>query len=410
MMAAAEARAVWQRTINRYFVQEDAKRAPKLACCQSSSLTSKLVDAGPTTTADQDDQPDIGFLPSNGKPLFSDLCDDTRWWLHLQPIHGFQKDEEDSEDFDGRARELEAKDSDEAKDIKDIGMGGSYASMQIDDFGSSISKQLTELDLEPYSPWISNAKTDPWWRAMDKDEVASLVARKSLDHVDNCDLPLPQKLHVKQRSCSKIRCFNQKNPSPVKVQSQTLSRPPLWSHDSDPDETVGTCAASLEEYVPSKLRRNTYKEPYEVPNGDPCKSQLLEALRHSQTRAREAEKAAKRAREEKEHIIELFFRQASQLFAYEQWFHQWQLKACYLQAENTDQPIATPVPAIHPLMPHKGIIAQTKPHQNANTRWERRGPLWIDITKYTLAMALGFSLVGAGLLVGWTVGWLLPPF
>jgi len=40
-MAAAEAGAVWQRTANRCFVQEDAKRAPKLACCQSSSSSSK---------------------------------------------------------------------------------------------------------------------------------------------------------------------------------------------------------------------------------------------------------------------------------------------------------------------------------------------------------------------------------
>ncbi|KAI6702617.1 hypothetical protein NL676_011753 [Syzygium grande] len=417
-MAAAEARAVWQRTINRYFVQEDAKRAPKLACCQSSSLTSKQVDAGPTTTAHEGDHPDIGFLPSNGKPLFSDLHDDTRWWLHLQPIHGFQKDEEDGKNFDGREQELEAKDSEGAKDIKDIVMGGSYACMQIDDFGSSVSKQLTELGFEPDSPWISNAKTDPWWRVMDKTEVASWVAMKLLDRVENCDLPPPQKLHVKRRACSKIRCFDQDNPSHLKPQSRVLSRPPVWSHDSDPDETVGTCVASLGEYVPGELcSRNTYiggpediKEAYEVPDGDPCKSQLLEALRHSQTRAREAEKAAKRAHEEKEHIIELLFRQASQLFAYKHWFHQWQLKALYLQAGNTDQPVATPVPALHPWMPCKGIIARTKQLKNANTRQGERGPLWLDITKYAFAMALGLSLVGAGLLVGWTIGWLLPPF
>ncbi|XP_030540923.1 uncharacterized protein LOC115748551 isoform X2 [Rhodamnia argentea] len=417
-MAAAEARAVWQRTINRYFVQEDAKRAPKLACCQSSSVTSKQVDAGPTTTAHEGDHPDIGFLPSNGKPLFSDLCDDTRWWLHLQPIRGFQKDEEDHKDFDGKKREMEAEDSGEAKDMKDIDMGGSYACMQIDDFGSSVSKQLIELGFEPDSPWISNANNDPWWRAMDKGEVAFLVARKLLDHVENCDLPPPQKLHVKQCAYSKIRCFNHDNPSHMKAQPVTLSTPPVWSHDFDPDETVGTCVASLEEYVPGELHSKTtdnagpedMKEAYEVPDGDPCKSQLLEALRHSQTRAREAEKAAKRAHEEKEHIIELFFRQASQLFACQQWFHQWQLKAFYLQAENTDQPIVTPVPAIHPWMPRKGIIVRSKPPKNANTKRGKQGPMWLDITKYALTVALGLSLVGTGLLVGWTVGLLLPPF
>lgn len=153
-----------------------------------------------------------------------------------------------------------------------------------------------------------------------------------------------------------------------------------------------------------------FKEAYEVPEGDPCKPQLLEALRHSQTRAREAEKAAKQAHEEKEHIIELLFRQASRLFAYKQRFHQWQLRAFYLQAENTDQPIAPPVPSIHPWMPRKGIMVRTKPRKNATTRQGKRGPLWLDITKYALTMALGLSLVGAGLLVGWTIGWLLPPF
>ncbi|KAK3194600.1 hypothetical protein Dsin_025910 [Dipteronia sinensis] len=43
VMAVAEARAVWQRTANCCFVLED-KRAPKLACCQSSSSSSKQVE------------------------------------------------------------------------------------------------------------------------------------------------------------------------------------------------------------------------------------------------------------------------------------------------------------------------------------------------------------------------------
>ncbi|GAB2269546.1 hypothetical protein Dimus_004465 [Dionaea muscipula] len=59
-MAAAEMRAGWQRTANRCFVQEDAKRAPKLACCQSSSST-KPIDASPTSAADEADHPSIGY-------------------------------------------------------------------------------------------------------------------------------------------------------------------------------------------------------------------------------------------------------------------------------------------------------------------------------------------------------------
>jgi hypothetical protein len=89
-MAAAEARVVWQRTANRCFVQEDAKRAPKLACCQSSSSASEQVDAGPNNTAEWPDHPALGFMP-NRNPSFSNLSPDTRWWLQLQPSYGYQK-------------------------------------------------------------------------------------------------------------------------------------------------------------------------------------------------------------------------------------------------------------------------------------------------------------------------------
>ncbi|KAG2714911.1 hypothetical protein I3760_03G050700 [Carya illinoinensis] len=52
-MVVAEARAAWQRAANRCFVQEDAERAPKLACCQSSFSASKQVDTGPTNNTDE---------------------------------------------------------------------------------------------------------------------------------------------------------------------------------------------------------------------------------------------------------------------------------------------------------------------------------------------------------------------
>jgi len=44
-MAATEVRTVRHRTVNHSFVQEDAKRTPKFACCQSSRATSKFVSA-----------------------------------------------------------------------------------------------------------------------------------------------------------------------------------------------------------------------------------------------------------------------------------------------------------------------------------------------------------------------------
>ncbi|KAL7143602.1 hypothetical protein ABFS83_08G202700 [Erythranthe nasuta] len=58
VMALAEARAAWQRTGNRCLVQEDAKRAPKLAYCSSlPPPCSKPSETGPTTSPSPPDIP-----------------------------------------------------------------------------------------------------------------------------------------------------------------------------------------------------------------------------------------------------------------------------------------------------------------------------------------------------------------
>lgn len=105
----------------------------------------------------------------------------------------------------------------------------------------------------------------------------------------------------------------------------------------------------------------------------------MEALCHSQTRAREAEERAKQAYAEKEHTIALFFIQASQLFAYKQWFE-------LLQLENL----------LNTQIKNKA----KKKHDLCKTK--------SDVSTYAIAFALELSLVGAGLLLGWTAGWMLP--
>lgn len=143
---------------------------------------------------------------------------------------------------------------------------------------------------------------------------------------------------------------------------------------------------------------------------DPRKAQLLEALCHSQTRAREAERAAKRANDEKEHVIKLFFKQASQLFAYKQWFQLLQLESIYLQIKNNeDKPsVSTFFPEFHPKTTSKG----KKLHRNwqvaSKSKRRKHGESRVDVPKYAVAIALGLSLIGAGLLLGWTVGWMFP--
>lgn len=142
-----------------------------------------------------------------------------------------------------------------------------------------------------------------------------------------------------------------------------------------------------------------------ISDHDPSKAQLLEALCHSQTRAREAEQAAKEAHIEKEHIVSLFLRQASQLFAYKQWFYLLQLESLYYQIKNKENPISTIFPVTLPWTPYKAR------KQRKNWQKGRRGkqarPRY-EISKYAVAFALGLSLVGAGLLLGWTIGWMLP--
>jgi hypothetical protein len=148
----------------------------------------------------------------------------------------------------------------------------------------------------------------------------------------------------------------------------------------------------------------------QVSEGDLGKAQLMEALCHSQTRAREAEKAAKQAYAEKEHILKLFFRQASHLFAYKQWFQLLQLETLYFQIKNKDKSISTLFPVAIPWTPYKGRKQRKSWQKATKGRRVKRGRPRHDIKKYAVAFALGLSLVGAGLVLGWTVGWMLPPF
>lgn len=128
--------------------------------------------------------------------------------------------------------------------------------------------------------------------------------------------------------------------------------------------------------------------------------ELLEALCHSQTRAREAEQAAQHAYNEKEHILSLFFRQASQLFAYKQWFHLLQLENLCLQLRNKNQPLLN-------LFPYRGM--QLKKNHGRGGKRKISKSRRCGIGKYAIAFAVGLGLAGAGLLLGWTMGWMFPP-
>ncbi|XP_021760281.1 uncharacterized protein LOC110725123 [Chenopodium quinoa] len=461
-MAAAEARAAWQRTANRYFVQEDAKRAPKLACCQSSNSSSKLVDAGPANATDAPDHRTVGHMPFDRTPSYSNLPPDAKWWLQMQPNNGhhtglnFQHfhsrtaDEETSSPVTMRTdfpvREIATMDDESIQNVvyKDLesffdakknpeslldelnavdsykvdqdyldvkNMTDYYEFLEMEMVGSSVSKQISDLSSNTDSSWIGGEKV-PWWRVSDGEELASFVAHKSLHHVENCDLPPPQKTHVRRELSKHAKSFDQDeiymSSLECEARSDAISSPSSGrSQKIDWSAVQGKLSQNENNASGPNRTSSDIPEEGRIFDNDPCKAKLLEALCHSQTRAREAEKAAKQAYTEKEHILKLFFRQASQLFAYKQWFKILQLENHLLQTEGESSP-PTGFPDLLPWIPYNPRKKLHKSWQKAKRR--RRGSQENDIGRYAVAFAVGFTLVGAGLILGWTVGWLLPAF
>jgi hypothetical protein len=133
---------------------------------------------------------------------------------------------------------------------------------------------------------------------------------------------------------------------------------------------------------------------------------LLDALRHSQTRAREAEMAAKKAYDEKDHVIKLLFRQASHLFACKQWLKMLQLENICLQLRLKEQQIAT----MFPEFPWMMMKEKAAPAQDQKEGMRKRGrkPNRKGGLHKAVVFVVGVGIVGAGLLLGWTLGWLLP--
>ncbi|KAG2284882.1 hypothetical protein Bca52824_044486 [Brassica carinata] len=316
MMAAGEARAVWQRTANRYFVQEDAKELPK------DSVSS------PPVVHPQNQSSSPRFMPLLGHHhhhhIQTNQKDQVKTPLEAEVNLSEKKPELGAESFK----------SENFQEFMEL-METRESNGLIGSDESSEKKLLNEIPFDPTSPWnpLSSEKAGPWWRTTDKDELASLVAQRSLDFVENCDLPTPQKM---KRSSY---------------------------YGSSPHEQGPSSCKNRREVASSEC--------------DLSKSELLEALRRSQTRAREAENMAKEACAEKEDLVKLLFKQASELFGYKQLMQLLQLEALYLQLQI----------------------------KSKNIEKSNEQPPWSN-SKWSCWFSLGLSLVGAGLILGWTVGWM----
>ncbi|ERN14055.1 uncharacterized protein LOC18442303 [Amborella trichopoda] len=473
-MATAEARAVWQRTANRYFVQEDAKRAPKLACCPSPSCSKTQSETGHGDHGNGPDHSSAIPVPLNWNPTNMNLSPESKWWLQLQPNFGNHKDftYEQIKALEAELDVIEtghdtpsSKLDDETQETED-GHGGLYkkphyslettfrvstaclkhdCELRMEELKAVHMKQLLKneveaggylksefgdywygdskvMDMEPSdlltsersekvsadygAPWMCE-KTGPWWHITDKHELETLVEQKTSQHVENCDLPRPHPMQIKKGPFSGFESSEHEEIASTlfehKFSSSDCYPTELSQFDSASGSLGRTQQGPLHDSMKTFSCENNKKETYEISRlsfeSEASKAQLLEALCHSQTRAREAEKAAQKANSEKEHIIKLFFKQASHLFAYKQWLQLLQLETLYLQLKAKEQ--------LLPVLPWK-------PKEDKQWRQKKKkrkiGHHIYDASTLAFAVAVGLSLAGAGLFLGWTMGWLLPTF
>ncbi|KAM7499787.1 hypothetical protein LguiA_024201 [Lonicera macranthoides] len=428
-MAAAEARAGWQRIANRCLVHEDARGAPKLSRCPSSSSSKLESDSVPLDASKNSDRPVSSYKPHNPNSSNLDVLPDAKWGLHLQPNFGhfknFSKEQQNAleaelglltagsvdqtvkfvrenqlmeghatqsytrtdsvEAINGDNLQKKPMDKDTIRELWDAGDN----SIELEPCNGIVSEHPQKLCSVLDPNWIGEENTEPWWRTADKDELASLVSHKSLEYFENCDLPRPHSKHFGEE-ISTLDDYMRETPASISVGRKqcVLSAVGCLPRGSDTPFSLGTPEADDKEILHES-------------NNDLSKAELIEALCHSQTRAREAEKAAQHAYDEKDHILKLVFRQASHLFAYKQWLQMLQLETLCLQLKE-NYPLSTCFPDF--LSPK--AKKQRKGRRTAAKR--RPVPPRYQVSNCAVAFAMGLGLAGAGLLLGWTMGWLFP--
>ncbi|KAM3319781.1 hypothetical protein P3S67_006981 [Capsicum chacoense] len=259
------------------------------------------------------------------------------------------------------------------------------------------------------SEWIEVEKTEPWWRTADK-ELAASGFPKSSGCFANSDHSRRQYLGSESYNCSQFS--NQVSIADMESLVTLDSYP--GHHLSQSQQKIlcvgkGCLTHGLGQSISGDDNlsiANVLTAETQPGSNDLSKGQLLEALCHSQTRAREAEQLAQQAYNEKEHVIKLFFRQASHLFAYRQWLQILQLEALVLQLRNKDEQNSNNYSTFFPVIPINGRKLKKFRYNKPIKRKPGKGKC--KTNKSAVAFALGLGLAGAGLLLGWTMGWLFP--
>lgn len=292
--------------------------------------------------------------------------------------------------------------------------------MEFKTFDPLFPKKPRKAQYEMDAPWEEDRKSQPWWQVADEDGLASLVAERAMQHIENNDLPKPTQIlrvHGEKLNSHENKDVSGNLSSSGKESQSELFDSMMCSYSiSSTNESKSSDGGSWQQ--PQKNVHGGTQDSYSTDDHPPSskptyqnqkaaeRAQLLDALRHSQTRAREAEEAAKNAHDEKDHVIKLLFRQASHLFACKQWLKMLQLENICLQLRLKENQIT----AMFPELPWGMIKEKAAPEEERKDRSKKRGRRQNKEGGFRKAImfAVGVGIVGAGLLLGWTLGWLLP--
>ncbi|CAA0830891.1 Unknown protein [Striga hermonthica] len=292
------------------------------------------------------------------------LIPDAKWWLNHR--HGLKTGLESQ-----LVDEYFACTKNDSSISSDVFSEVILSSSDSCDYG--LTEQPVKSCSESDTHWVGLDKIRPWWHAVDKDDIASSHDNGSLSVekvLDGCEI-----------------CFGQ---SEERMEDEEKAK----AYESDGRRGLTECMLPESCKTFGSQEDSPHASEPDSPSTGLTRAQLLQALCHSQTRAREAEKSAQEACDEKEKIVNIFFQQASCLFAYRQWLRLLQLESLCLHLGR------------RPADPIKGTVSLMKKGTRAPRT--KRAKAGCCVSKRAIAFTVGFALAGAGLLVGWTVGWLLP--
>ncbi|CAM6104321.1 unnamed protein product [Calypogeia fissa] len=338
--------------------------------------------------------------------------------------------------------------------------GGFLSRQQL--FASNVGAIFQEISEDQNKSSRSSMKS-VLWQVADEDNLARQVTQNNEECLDNCDFCFPQgrlttKSTIPTCDCSLSMGKQQdvlQNPDENVLSSLPMhefmhleskghlgSYPSLGKLDPNSIEPWESQRLFNPQTIPfvngipirqgshsfsSSSRYSQFNEGHVV-NMDQGSVLFAEALCHSQTRAREAEKKVQQAFEEKERMMHLFFKEAYLAFTYRQWVTSLQSENMWLRMTPQHQPVTSlehsvfnPFSALERLSSkHWNFFGHSckvgyhreQSDQNLLAMWHEKALVYLGdpneiMIGCTLAFALGLSLAGAGLVLGWSMGWIL---